>query len=735
MRFAVRLVLSVVLTAFVSSAEGAQAAAVPSGEQGGSQQQQQQQQEKQKQQQQQKPEQPPKYEDLVVVSASKVEEKLVNAPATMSVIGPQQLQAAASQNYGDLLRAVPGMNVTMLSARDVNLTSRAATGTLSTSQLALLDGRTLYQDFFGFVMWDFLPVNLNEIKQIEVIRGPASAVWGANALTGVVNVITKSPREMQGTTFVAGLGTFDRDVGVRGEGAGSLFYISGTHAAAVDDRWAYKVSAGAYTQEPLPRPAGTLNNSFNTPFPPYDNQGTTQPKFDVRADYDFPSGGRKLVLAGGLAATEGIIHTGLGPFDIHQGSVLGYLKANYSKGALKANFFVNILNGDAQNLLSRGVDGQLLLFDFKNQTYDFEYGNAAVLGGRHVLSYGGNVRHNGFDLSIAPRGDSRNEGGVYVQDDMFLSDHFRLVLGGRLDRFDVLDHVVFSPRTALLIKPHASHTLRVSYNRAYRAPSLINNYLEATILNQLDLGALNPLLAGQVFTFPILIAGNENLEEESMNAYEVSYTGVLGSRATVTAAFYVNDTKNSIFFTQNGSYRAANPPPNWPLPPLALELIFLSGRFGPGNGLPASFTYLNFGKVRQKGVELGIDAAANEFVNVYANYAYQAEPVPTGFDISELNLPAKNRFNAGVSFTRDRWLGNLSLSYSDSAFWQDVLDARFHGATDSYTIVNGGVGYRWNGDRLVTSLKVTNLANQEIQQHVFGDVFKRQIVGEVRLGF
>lgn len=59
-------------------------------------------------------------------------------------------------------------------------------------------------------MWDFLPVNLNEIKQIEVIRGPASAVWGANAVNGVINVITKSPREMQGTTATLGLGTFER---------------------------------------------------------------------------------------------------------------------------------------------------------------------------------------------------------------------------------------------------------------------------------------------------------------------------------------------------------------------------------------------------------------------------------------------------------------------------------------------------------------------------------------------
>src|ERR687887_43477 len=90
---------------------------------------------------------------------------------------------------------------------------RGATGTLATGQLALLDGRSLYQDFFGFVMWDFLPVNFNEVKQVEVIRGPASAVWGANAVNGVVNVITKSPREAPGTSVSITAGGFSRDAG------------------------------------------------------------------------------------------------------------------------------------------------------------------------------------------------------------------------------------------------------------------------------------------------------------------------------------------------------------------------------------------------------------------------------------------------------------------------------------------------------------------------------------------
>src|SRR5262249_55716189 len=146
--------------------------------------------------------------ETVVVSASKAEETLITAPATMSLVTSETIKTSSASNYGDLLRAVPGVNVVQLSARDVNLTSRQATSTLSNSQLVLLDGRTIYQDFFGFVLWDFVPNNVSDIKQIEVIRGPASCIWGANALTGVVNIITKSPREAPGTTVTFNGGFF-----------------------------------------------------------------------------------------------------------------------------------------------------------------------------------------------------------------------------------------------------------------------------------------------------------------------------------------------------------------------------------------------------------------------------------------------------------------------------------------------------------------------------------------------
>src|SRR5687767_15880259 len=205
------------------------------------------------------PDEPVLYEEQVVVTASKGEQQLVNAPAAVSLVTTETIQNSPAINIGDLLRAVPGLNVTQASARDVNLTSRGATSTLATSQLALVDGRSVYLDFFGMVMWDLVPTNPNDIRQIEVIRGPASAVWGANAMTGVVNVLTKTPRELAaqgGTSITIGAGAFNRNVEDVEQSTGSLFYVNGTHAQAVNDRWAFKLAAGYLTQDPLPRPVG-----------------------------------------------------------------------------------------------------------------------------------------------------------------------------------------------------------------------------------------------------------------------------------------------------------------------------------------------------------------------------------------------------------------------------------------------------------------------------------------------
>ena len=674
----------------------------------------------------------PTYKETVVVSASRTEQQLVNAPATMSVIGGRALEVAPSNNYADLLRAVPGVNITQISARDINITSRGATSSLATSQLAVLDGRSIYQDFFGFVMWDFMPQNTNEIKQIEVIRGPASAVWGANAVSGVVNIITKTPREMQGTTFTMGAGSFGRQFYGNGDRNGSLAYGNVTHAQVINDKWAYKLTVGMYQSDAFGRPEGAVPGGSIT-YPAFKNTGTSQPKVDLRLDYDGADGAR-WQFSGGLAGTDGIMHSGIGPFDIQEGTKYGYGKVNYGKGTFRAQAFVNVLSGDATNLISVDTAGAPVGLKFDTQTFDLEASDTRAFGGRHVLTYGGNLRYNKFELTLAPGETSRTEGGIYVQDEMFLNDHVRFVAGARIDKFSSIEDPVISPRVALLLKPSLDHTFRFSFNRAFRAPSMINNHLDVTISNALPLGAINPAYGAAIYRVPTTVTGNPDLKEERVDAFEISYTGTLSNRLTLSAAYYYNKGTQQIFFTQTGTWGASPAPPGFPglgpFPGAAVWAGFYAA--APTIRFPSTYTYENLGTVNEQGLELGIDASLNDTTSVYVNYAYQADP-DTSFDRSEANLAPTNQFRTGVNYSGARFFGSASANYTSDAFWQDILDARYHGTTAAHLTMNASLGVKWSNGRYQASVKAINLTDKQHQSHVFGDILRRQVVGELRV--
>jgi outer membrane receptor protein involved in Fe transport len=710
--------------------------------------------------QQPPPAKPQTYEETVVVSASKTEQKIVDAPVTMTVFTPKFLENSPAANYGDLLRSVPGVNVTQLSARDINVTSRGATSSLSTTQLAVVDGRSIYQDFFGFVMWDFMPANTAEIKQIEVIRGPASAVWGANAMNGVINVITKTPREMRGVSVNMGVGTFNKNVvnnvtnAKVEQDAGSQFYLNGTIADAINDTWAYKLTAGYSMSDAFARPLGNLPNGTGTPYPAFTNEGTKQPKFDVRLDRDAADGSR-LVFSGGTSGTSGIMESGIGPFQIKSGTMMSYAKVGYSKGSFHANAFMNALNGEAPNLLSVDNTGKPVQLDFDTKTFDLEIGNSTVKG-KNVFTYGGNIRQNTFDLTLAPSESSRTEGGVYLQDELFINDHARVVAGARVDKFSSIDKAVFSPRVALVLKPAADKTFRLSYNRAFRAPSMINNGLDVTIGTPLPLAALNPAIrtatgipalfsSTATFFVPTRATGNPDLTEEHTDAFEVSFTGKVGSKSLFSAAWYYNKVSDEIFFTTKTFH--TTPPAGFTTLPQFAALGALGPVLATGvwNGVqasakfPSEYTYKNLGEVTQKGLELGWDSAFGPTMTYYINYSYMNEPEPNfpGFTtaqaLTEVNIPAKHRFNYGVTASLWKIFYTMDASFVGQSYWQDVLDSRYSGKTDKYVMSNLLIGTKFSNDRAILQMRVNNLSNVAVQQHIFGDVMKRSIMLELKI--
>jgi outer membrane receptor protein involved in Fe transport len=152
---------------------------------------------------------------------------------------------------------------------------------------------------------------------------------------------------------------------------------------------------------------------------------------------------------------------------------------------------------------------------------------------------------------------------------------------------------------------------------------------------------------------------------------------------------------------------------------------------------------MNIGSIRNKGVELSVDHTFARNWNAFANYSWQAEPEPLDevgdparYPTSEISLSPANRFNVGVGFNNDRFLGSGTVNWTDEAFWVDVLDPSTFGATDAFTMVNATFGVKWGRDgRIITSIKGTNLLNEEIQQHIFGDIIKRSVAAELRLRF
>ncbi len=168
------------------------------------------------------------------------------------------------------------------------------------------------------------------------------------------------------------------------------------------------------------------------------------------------------------------MHTGIGPFDINSGSLMSYGRVTFGRKGLRVSAFTQMLDGDADNLLTRDPAGNPIAFAFNTKTTDVDIANVQTLAKRHVVSYGGNLRYNKFDLSLAPNGDNRTELGLYAQDEIFLSDHFRLTAGGRVDRFDYLDSFVF------LAAGRAAHQAGAESH----LPCLVQSGLSVTIGHQ-----------------------------------------------------------------------------------------------------------------------------------------------------------------------------------------------------------------------------------------------------------
>ncbi len=145
-------------------------------------------------------------EEETVSIASRYEQPISQAPSNVYVIADEDIRHSGATDIPTVLRRIPGLEVMQTTGADFNVSVRGDNQLQANKLLVMIDGRSIYVDNSGLLHWKLLPVTLPEIKRIEVLKGPVSAVYGFNAFDGIINIITKSPEEMRGTTVQFGGG-------------------------------------------------------------------------------------------------------------------------------------------------------------------------------------------------------------------------------------------------------------------------------------------------------------------------------------------------------------------------------------------------------------------------------------------------------------------------------------------------------------------------------------------------
>lgn len=401
--------------------------------------------------------------------ASRYEQPISQAPSNVYVITDEDIRNSGATDIPTLLRQVPGMEVMQMNAVDFNVSVRGNNQLLANKLLILVDGRSIYIDQSGTFLWKFLPVALNEIKRIEVLKGPASAVYGFNAFDGVINIITKSPEEMKGTTLQ-----------MAGGQVGTLL-TSAVHAGTVGN-WGYRLSGGHEQQQRWSdRGAPALNNQRITGIAEYRllNSGR------IRAEVGM---GRANPYNGFVTATN--------TSETHFSQAHAYL--SYEQGGLLVRGWWNGLFSQSHPRIFPALAPLLAQTDrfgrrdqaYDHNTYDFESRYRFRPIETLTVNMGTNFRHIIYSSNIMNNRTEENRLGLYTQADWMVRPSLEVSARLRYD-LDTFINPTLSPRGALVNHVNPNHALRLSSSIAYRPPTTTEVGL--SILNPLTLPGSPPI--------------------------------------------------------------------------------------------------------------------------------------------------------------------------------------------------------------------------------------------------
>jgi iron complex outermembrane receptor protein len=440
--------------------------------------------------------------DIVVTSVSRQETRLAEAPASITIVSGADIRRSGAVSLPEALRLAPNLQVARADTSHYAITARGFSSTIENKLLVLIDGRSVYSPLFSGVFWDMQDVVMEDIERIEVISGPGATIWGANAVNGVINIITRPAAETQGGLLAGAGGKSARSGTLRYGGAlgnGGHYRVYGQYAAANTSN-----EAGLAARNGLQRRQAGFRADWS---------GSAH---DVTVSGDAYQGQLETPAPAGLDTR------------ISGANLSGRINSRLADGSeLRLQAYLDHTERDA------AANGAQVL-----DTVDVEAQLGMRIGEDHNLVWGGGHRYsrdrieNGQALQFAPPERGLHWSNVFAQDEISLRPALRLTLGMKFEHnsYSGLEalpnaHLAWSLDNASLLWTGASRTVR--------APSRIDRDLWLV-----DARNTVPNPAGNPGGPRYLITGGPRFESETARVLEVGYRGHHGPALTYAATLF-----------------------------------------------------------------------------------------------------------------------------------------------------------------------------------------------------
>lgn len=619
-------------------------------------------------------------EEESVSIASRYEQPISQAPANVYVITDEDIRHSGAIDIPTLLRRIPGMEVMQTSGADFNVSVRGNNQDNANKLLVMVDGRSIYLDVQGTMNWKLLPVTLPEIKRIEVLKGPASAVWGFNAFDGVINIITKSPEEMRGTTLQFG-----------GGGYGTIM-ASAIQAGTVN-KFGYRLSVGHIQN-------ASWNNSSALAF--RDNL------FNVLTEYAL-SAESKIKVSGGFVDSNTSNPLVGQDVLIAQRPSQSYASIVYER----PNFFVRTFWNRIDTTANPVFQPQLAPFlsltsrdgsptqTFVGDTYNLDVQHSLELWSSNRLTYGVNYRLNALSSNTISQYSTENRLGLFFQDEWKIANPVTVIAGLRYD-MDTFIHPTISPRVALLYTASPDHTFRISGSVAYRPPALLDKKEDGLVTTKPPLPSLTTS-----------VTGGQHLSPEQMISYEAGYQGWYWQhRLRVRADAFYNHLSDLI------SVRNQSP---------------TLATFANDSGSADIY-----------GGEIGMEVLATKWLTGFANYSYQeihqtfTGRIQRAGPHNKFNVGLRGEWENGLSAEAIfHYYGSASYppGQSFTTFSQAGLVSLPNPTVGSYNLLNLRAGYRFWHDKAEVAVSAFNALNGKHQEYPLGETIGSRVMGWLTVRF